>query len=170
MTDKKQPKTPTEQKAKKKLPPKRYRGTRGMGQLLTKQLKNSTQKRGFNEGHIILKWSTIAPDFAARAMPTKLDYKGTLILTVSSASAQQEIMMGAPVLIDRINAFLGHSGVNNIRCQVGVVPPPVRPKSPPIMPSTKAVEQARQTCDNLPNSTLKDLLISLGAQIFNNKT
>lgn len=148
---------------------KRYKTTKNIGLLVGKQLKNSTQKRGFAEGHLILNWGKVCPEYASFSAPTKLSHTGTLTITAASDSAKQEMMMVAHPLKERINAFLGHDSIIKMRFITGPIPKKTFKKQTDIKPSTKAVEQAEKTCQNLPKSDLKEALIRLGAQIYTKK-
>lgn len=169
MPTEKQPKKNAVKKAPEKQvnkPVYRYRDAVGMARLLPKQLKNSTQKRGFQAGQLILNWDKICPEYATLALPTKLSYAGVLTLTVASDSAKQELLFAAPTLIQRTNSFLGHDAVEKIRCQTGILPPPPKKITPARAPDATAVERAEKTCNTLPQDNLKTALINLGAQIY----
>jgi|GEM_PF-2983509 len=170
-----QPKKPQKKQALKlktpavKKPERRYRDAVGMARLLPKQLKTSTQKRGFQAGQLILHWDKICPEYSALALPTKLSYAGVLTLTVASDSAKQELLLAAPIIVQRANGFLGHTAVEKIRCQTGVLPAPLKKAVLAPAPSASAVEWAEKTCHTLPQNDLKTALINLGAQIYSKK-
>ncbi|MBL8630106.1 MAG: DUF721 domain-containing protein [Rhodospirillaceae bacterium] len=86
-------------------------------------------KRGFASGAVIGRWPEIVgAELAAFAVPLEIKFprhrndKATLVLQVASGAAATLLQMKAPVLIDRVNAFLGYAAITRIEAQQGPLP------------------------------------------------
>ena len=90
-------------------------------------------RRGFGEGGLIAQWPAIAGEEIARhSAPLKLSFPrgerqgGTLTVRVAGAFAV-ELQHVAPLLIERINAYLGYGAITRLRLEQGRLPPRRRP-------------------------------------------
>jgi hypothetical protein len=97
--------------------PKRRGSFRAIGAELPKLARPVLGKRGLGEAQLLMHWEAIVgPDLAEEARPERLSFHkgerahGTLRLRVAPAAAL-ELQHQAPVIVERINAFLGYSAV-----------------------------------------------------------
>ena len=146
---------------------KRYYDTKSVAFLLPKHLKNSTQKRGFSEGQLILQWAKICPEYAHVSTPETLSHARVLRLAVASDSVKQEIAMASPQIIANLNLWLGYEAIHKIAFITRAFAPPAKKIGHKKTPSPLAVEKAKKTCNTIKNdTTLRDALTRLGALIY----
>jgi hypothetical protein len=101
-------------------PPKRRGKFRAVATELPKITRPILGKRGLGEAQLLLYWETIVgAELADSARPERLAFErggrthGTLRLRVAPAAAV-EIQHQAPVIVERVNAFLGYPAVERV--------------------------------------------------------
>ena len=141
---------PMDDRSKKKgrtpdAPPKHIaRGLLGVATLTERIARPALGKRGFAAGQVIGRWTDIVgTELAAATIPEKVQFDrgartgGTLHLRVSSGAAAALIQPQTPIIIERVNTFLGAGTINRIKVTQGPLPRHRTPK-----PITKAVPLA----------------------------
>jgi hypothetical protein len=130
-------------------------------------------KRGFANAAIIERWAEIVgSDLAQHAVPLEVKFQrqrndgATLVLQVASGAAATLLQMKAPVLLERVNAFLGYKAIARIDAQQGPLPRRARTKMKP-EPVLNAQEQTdiEQKIKNIVSSDLRVALQRLGSAI-----
>jgi hypothetical protein len=130
-------------------------------------------KRGFASGAVIARWPEIVgAELSAFAVPIEIKFprqrndKATLVLQVANGSAATLLQMKAPVLIDRVNAFLGYAAISRIEAQQGPLPRRQRMKAKP-EPVLNAAEESEieQKIKNVMSPDLRVALQKLGSAI-----
>ena len=119
----------------------RVRGLRAIGLAVSKLGAPILGKRG---GGLLVRlkadWPAIVgADWAAATWPAALGRDGGLRLRTLPAAAL-EIQHRAPLLIERINAFLGRPAVTRLSLVQGLLPlpPPARPPQQPALAAAEA--------------------------------
>lgn len=120
----------------------RARGLRTVGLAVSKLGAPILGKRG---GGLLIRlkadWPAIVgAEWAAATWPTALGRDGGLKLRTISAAAL-EVQHRAPLLIERINAYLGRPAVTRLRLVQGPLPLPP-PARRPLVPTLAAAEAA----------------------------
>ncbi len=130
-------------------------------------------KRGFASGAVITRWPEIVgAELAAFAVPLEIKFprhrndKATLVLQVANGSAATLLQMKAPVLVDRVNAFLGYAAIARIEAQQGPLPRRTRAQIKP-EPVLNAAEESdiEQKIKNVVAPDLRVALQKLGSAI-----
>jgi hypothetical protein len=129
-------------------------------------------RRGFGEGGLIAQWPTIAGEEIARhSAPLKLSFPrgerqgGTLTVRVVGAFAV-ELQHIAPLLIERINAYLGYGAIARLRLEQGRLPPRRRPALRQPAPLAPAEESAlAQSLGRIADDGLRQALDGLGRAV-----
>jgi len=161
--------------ATKEKPPKRdlARSTRRPGpRPLSAEVPAITRaalgRKGFAEAGLLIHWQDIAGGELARmSQPVKIQFGrasktgGTLTLRCGGAAAL-EIQHLAPVILERINAYLGHGAITRLKIEQGVALP-ARLKSlnlPAATPTETA--QIADRLEGVRDDELRDRLQRLG--------
>jgi hypothetical protein len=113
-----------------KAPPERIaRGLLGLAALTERIARPILGKRGFAAGQVIGRWPEIVgADLAAATAPERVQFDrgartgGTLHLLVASGAAAVLIHPQTPIIIDRVNAFLGAGTISHIKVTQGPLP------------------------------------------------
>jgi hypothetical protein len=129
-------------------------------------------RRGFGEGGLIAQWPAIAGEEIARhSAPLKLSFPrgerqgGTLTVRVAGAFAV-ELQHVAPLLIERINAYLGYGAIARLRLEQGRLPPRRRPALRHPAPLAPAEESAlAQSLGRITDDGLRQALDGLGRAV-----
>lgn len=88
-------------------------GTQELGALIPRATRPAFRKRSPDAAQILADWpQVVGPEVARMAEPVRLS-AGTLTLACSGPAAM-ELGMGAPTLIQRINAHLGRIAVRKL--------------------------------------------------------
>ncbi len=106
----------------KKEKEKRAYVTQALGAPVSKLTRTTYQKRGFADGEILHRWSTIVGELLAKAShPEKISYPtgkngdGTLYLRVGNPGLALDIQHMEPVILDRINAHFGYRAISRLK-------------------------------------------------------
>lgn len=109
-------------KAEKKAKDKRTYVTQAVGKTISKLTRSSYQKRGFADGEILHKWSTIVGEMLSRAShPEKIIYPnnkntdGTLHLRVGNPGLALDIQHMEPMIVERINGHFGYRAISRLK-------------------------------------------------------
>jgi hypothetical protein len=104
---------------------------RALGATLPWLTKSVLQKRGSGFAAVVTEWAQIVgPELAAASVPERLSGStGVLLLRVEGAAAV-ELQHLAPLLIERINTFLGRPAVTRIKLVRAPLPIPPQPPAP----------------------------------------
>jgi hypothetical protein len=114
----------------------RRAGLRAIAATLPTVTRRALGRRGFAEGGLAAEWTAIVgEELAARCIPERLARRaggegGTLTLRVEPGYAT-ELQHLAPLLIDRINGYLGHKAVGRLRFRHAGPRVPRAPSRPP---------------------------------------
>jgi hypothetical protein len=146
----------------------RRKGFRAVGVATSKLAAPIIAKRG---GGILTRlkaqWvAIVGPDWAAVTWPTALGRDGGLKLRAASGAAL-EIQHRAPLLIERINLFLGRPAITRLALVQGPLPlalPPTRPLLRPLAPGEIKALDKRLSDVTAPE--LRDALARLGKAVI----
>ncbi len=120
-------------------------GPRGLAAIMPAVGKRWFRRRGFAEAGLLLDWKTVVGNEIAQfTCPERLDRKGTLHLRVSGAFGVELIHL-EPVVIERINSYLGHRAVRRLSLLQGPLPRRPGPRRSPIRPLAPK-EEAELRC------------------------
>jgi len=144
-----------------------------IGALLPRAAGAALAKRGFAGAAVINAWPAIVgEELAAVAAPLEVKFalrrgdKATLVLQVASGAAATLLQMKAPLLIERVNGFLGAGTVGRIEARQGPLPKPRR-RTQPGQPPLRLEDEARvmQATAQVASAEIKDALQRLGLAI-----
>lgn len=153
--------------------PKRRGGSfRAIGAELPKLARPVLGKRGLGEAQLLMHWEAIVgPELAEDARPERLSFAkgerahGTLRLRVAPGAAL-ELQHQAPVVIERVNAFLGYPAVARLAFVQAPLPParprPVAPR--PLRPDEQ--EALVRRVETVDDEELRAALERLGAAVL----
>lgn len=108
------------------------RGMRALGAAVSRVAAPIVAKRGGGMlARLKAEWPEILGDrWAARSWPTALGRDGALTLRIDSAAAALELQHRTPLVIERINLFLGRAAVSRLKLVQGPLPLPPPPDPP----------------------------------------
>jgi len=155
----------------------RLRRPRAIAELVPRCLGEALAAKGFAGAEVLTRWGEIAgPELAAHSRPLEIKWPrrtgdagasrepATLVVRVSGAFAL-ELQQQAPVLIERINAYLGWGGIGRIRIKQGPVARPApRPPAPPALDVAAEARLAGQVA-GVADQRLADALLRLGRAV-----
>jgi len=144
-----------------------------IGALSAKAAKAALDKRGFASGNIINRWPEIVgAELAAFAMPMEIKFprqrndQATLVLQVSTGAAATLLQMKTPLLLERINGFLGYAAISRIEALQGPLPRPIKRRSKPQAPlSAEDEDRVNQKIRNIVSLDVRAALQKLGTAI-----
>src|SRR5262249_54038319 len=136
-------------------------GFRALGVAASKLAGPIIAKHG---GGILLRlkaeWAAIVgPDWAAVSWPTALGRDGALKLCAASGHAL-ELQHRAPLLIERINLFLGRAAITRLALFQGTLPLPTPPSA--ASPRRLAASEEKNLAEQLVDITDPELRTALG--------
>lgn len=152
-----------------------------IGGTLAKILKPAVRKRGLAAADLIMTWRDIAgPQFAECTLPDRIVWPrvpdgmegeavpGTLVVRCAGPAAvflQHE----APLLVERVNTFLGWYAVDRIKIVQGPIGEavPAREGPPPEIPEEKR-EEVAETVAGVSDDRLRRALSLLGKNVVAN--
>lgn len=137
---------------------------RQIGSFSTKFLRKAGARRGFAESEILAHWQKIVPTFGQFSRPVKL-WQGKLTVATNSSSAAMNMNMQTPLLIGRINQFLGYPAVDKIQCITTAFVVENDETFKPIVPNNGAKGRAKARCSEVKNDEIREVLERLGAAI-----
>lgn len=158
---------------------KRGKGFRRTGALLSRNMREIGESRGFAVSRVLTHWAEIAgPDLASVTRPVDVSYGrqglgATLTILTTGANAPL-VEMQKDRLRERVNACYGYAAISRVRItQVAATgfsegrvefepAPPAEPAQPSEPTRTKAREMAEQVGDD----GLRVALSELGANIL----
>jgi hypothetical protein len=142
-------------------------------------------KRGFSEAHVLAHWPEIAGAALAEfSSPEKLVFPrtsgeeaargrrggATLVVRVDGPIAI-EIRHLEPQIIERINAYYGHSAVARLKLVQGPLPAKRRPRLRRLRPLTAGERAAlAQELEKIEEPALKEALKKLGERVIGART
>ncbi|MBX6368635.1 MAG: DUF721 domain-containing protein [Rhodospirillales bacterium] len=151
---------------------KRGGGFRAIGAALPRLATPVLGKRGLGEAQLLLHWEAIVgAELAEDARPERLSFpkgersRGTLRLRVTPAAAPT-VQHDAPLIIERINAFLGYPAVARLSL---VQAPPASPRARPAAPRPLRPEERKALAERVApvgNEELRAALERLGAAVL----
>jgi hypothetical protein len=152
--------------------PKRRGRFRAIGAELPKLARPVLGKRGLGEAQLLMHWEAIVgPELAEEARPERLSFHkgerahGTLRLHVAPGAAL-ELQHQAPVIVERINVFLGYPAVARLAFVQGQ-PISVRPRRPPPRPLRPDEQEAlAKRVEAVDDEALRTALERLGAAVI----
>jgi hypothetical protein len=147
---------------------------RPLAELIGRAVGDVFAKQGFASGELVTHWPEIVGDeVAAHAEPIKLQWQrtregdepqpATLLLRVEGPAAL-EVQHLAPVILERVNRFLGWRAVGRIGIRQAPLNRPVRPKPPPA-PSPEQTARVAATLTAVEDEGLRAALARLGAAV-----
>jgi len=151
------------------------KGPRALAAVLPKVAEPTLRKRGFSAVEIITNWREIVgPDLANEASPDRLAFprgarsQGTLHVTAPGAVAL-EIQHLEPLIIERVNTYLGYGAVCRIALTQGPARkrPDARKKVPAKPRPVNPIRQAEIDADTvgIASEPLRDALRGLGKSV-----
>jgi hypothetical protein len=162
-------KSPDEPNLRASVPDsERRKGFRAVGVATSKLALPIIAKRG---GGILTRlkaqWvAIVGPDWAGVTWPTALGRDGVLKLRAASGAAL-EIQHRAPLLIERINLFLGRPEITRLALVQGPLPlalPPTRPLLRPLAPGE--IKALDKRLSDVTEPELRDALARLGKAVI----
>ena len=146
----------------------RRNGLRALAASLPAIAGKALGRRGFGEAGIITDWAAIVgPALAAQSLPLKLSFPrgqrndGVLLVRVAGPLAI-ELQHLAPLVLERVNTYLGYRAVGQLKLRQGVVPPAAAAEpEAPALPEAALAELRRQT-DGIADEALREALEGLG--------
>lgn len=148
---------------------------RAIGAELPRITRPALGRRGLGEGQLLTHWAAIVgPEIAEEAWPDRLNFPrgqrrdGTLRLRVSAAAAL-EVQHRAPIILERINGFLGYSAVARLTLMQAPAPrrepPPLHAR--PLRPEENAALTEQLAAIQDPE--LRSALARLGRAVIGNQ-
>lgn len=154
----------------------RLAGLRALGEAVAALTRPIVAKRGFARGGLVAEWTTIVGErLAASSLPERVSYppkqsrNGTLHLRVASGSLAMELQHLEPVLIERINGYLGYPAIARVRLIQGPLPALARRPAQPVPPLPLSVEEEQalaQRLDGIGDAGLRQALAALGQVVL----
>lgn len=157
---------------------RKSRGFLQTGGLLSSQIRNASEKRGFSETRLLTHWAEIAgPAIAKISRPVKVGYTrqgmgATLTLLTTGANAPM-VQMQLPQIKDRVNATYGYAAISRIHITqtspTGFADGQAdfhhdAPQKPPL--SADAKDALARTVSDVSDGGLKAALAALGENIL----
>jgi hypothetical protein len=101
-------------------PERRGRGFAHAAGLLGPQMRDLASRRGFSDASLLTRWDEIAgPALAPHCRPLRIsratDGAGGVLHLLAAPGRGPELTASAPLLVERVNAALGHRAVSRIR-------------------------------------------------------
>jgi hypothetical protein len=152
----------------------RRAGLRALAATLPKVTKRALGKRGFADAGLLADWpAVVGREIAERCVPRKLARArpggreaGTLTLKVEPGAAL-ELQHLEPLLIERINAYLGYRAVGRLRFLQGRIgTQPARTPSPPPTPQPGAERALRGRLESVEDPDVRAALEGLGRAVL----
>ena len=146
----------------------RGHGFRAIGVAVSKLGAPIVGKRG---GGLLVRLKTdwpaiVGTDWAAVSWPTAVSRDGCLKLRATPAAAL-ELQHRAPLLIERVNVFLGHSAVTRLILVQGPLPLPAAPSgSPPPPPAPGEAAALDERLSNIADRELRAALARFGRAVI----
>ncbi len=141
---------------------------RALAASLPKVAGKAFGRRGLAEGGLIADWpSVVGAELAAVSLPRGLSRggEGTLTLRVESAHALA-LQHLEPLVIERVNGYLGYRAVARLRLQQGPLGRHRSPARPPPAPLTPAEEaRLREQTATVGDAALRGALEKLGRAV-----
>lgn len=137
-------------------------GPRPVGALVPAITRAAFRRRAPATAQIVADWEAIVgPALSATAMPRRFA-AGTLTVACPGPVAL-ELQHLSGMLIERINAHLGHPAVARLRFVQDATP---AAPDPPAPPPPQAVAAAESAVAGLPSGELRDALAALGRAVL----
>lgn len=159
------------------------RGFRHTGTLLSRQVKETGQDRGFLETRILTHWPEIVgKDTANLCRPVEVSHRqgfGATLVLLSSGSNAPVIEMQRETIRDRVNAVYGYSAITKVRITqtsrygFGEDATPFSAAAPvpkEMSPDPQALQIAKNTVRPIEDERLRSALQTLGAHVMAAKT
>ncbi|MDG2244447.1 MAG: DciA family protein [Rhodospirillaceae bacterium] len=155
-------------------PDRTSRGLLGIAALTERVARPVLGKRGFSAGQVIGRWTElVGAELAASTSPERVQFhrgarvNGTLYLRVASGAAAALVQPQVPLIIERLNGFLGPNAISDIKVTQG--PLPHRYTKTPV-PRTRAISSealadAETEVGALGSDALRNSLARLGARL-----
>lgn len=157
-------------------------GFSSIAQILSPIAKKTIGKQGFVEVEIITNWDKIVgEDLAAFTNPQKIDFNknqrdnGTLHIQSLSGAFALEIKHKENYIIDKINSYFGYQAVSKIMISQSISSKSIKNREFDVEDSQKVLvsideeNYIKKITGDLENPKLKEALIRLGKDIFNNE-
>ena len=144
-----------------------------IGALLPRATAVALGNRGFAGSSVINRWAAIVGEDLARVatpLEVKFPYQknndATLVLQVSSGAAATLLQMKAPIIIERVNGFLGHATVSRIQVQQGPLPQKrTREAAAAVVLSPEDEQKVLHATEHISSPDIKAALTQLGFAI-----
>lgn len=158
-------------------PPLAASWSRPLADLVDKTIEPALARQGFGESQIILHWDEIVGErLAAATEPLALKWRprsqgsrqfspATLMIRVESGFAL-ELQHLAPVVIERVNAYLGFACIERIALRQGPLCRKDQGSRRSAGPSPAAVAKAAALVKDMAETPLREALARLGAQVI----
>lgn len=160
---------------KSDAPPDRIsRGLLGMAALTERVARPVLGKRGFAVGQVISRWGDIVgAELALSTTPERVQFErgartgGTLHLRIASGGAAVLIQPQIPLIIERVNGFLGADAISRIKVVQGPLAQryKTKPRIRSIPLSADALAETDATLGPVESPELRQALARLGARL-----
>ncbi|MFQ6018969.1 MAG: DUF721 domain-containing protein [Kiloniellaceae bacterium] len=149
--------------------PRRSGRPQALAVSLSRVTQDALRHRNFAERSLIVDWASIAgPDIARICHPLKLSFArrdrrmdGTLALRVQAGQATR-VQHLEPLLLERINGYLGYRAVASLRLQPGPPPRPAAAGAEDSPGPKGAAADKREAASPIPEPALRSALQRLG--------
>jgi hypothetical protein len=152
---------------------RRYGRPTSIGTLLPKAAAAALDQRGFASGAVLNRWPDIVgDDLSSYAVPIEIKFQrqrndqATLVLQVSSGAAATLLQMKAPLIIERVNTFLGYGAIHRIQSVQGPLPPKRKAQAPvPVKLSAEEESDVVQATRQISSPEIRTAMTDLGLAI-----
>jgi hypothetical protein len=150
------------------------RGLLGVAALTDRIARPVLGKRGFSAGQVIGRWvEIVGPELAASSAPDRVQFDrgartgGTLHLRVASGAAAALIQPQTPLIVERVNGFLGPDTIRHIKVAQGPLPQRYLKRPVPRVRqiTEEALADAEREIGTLDSDPVRQALARLGARL-----
>ena len=150
------------------------RGPKALADAVARITKPAFGKRGLSSAAIVNQWpAIIGPVLAAHSVPERIVYPkgertgGTLYLRIDSGSLATELQHLQPLLIERVNGYIGYRAVADLKMIQGPLPPRIESPPPRVRPLNASEEKALQkSLMSVDDHGLRASLEALGRSVM----
>ncbi len=152
----------------------RGRGPKALADAVARITKPAFGKRGLSSAAIVNQWpAIIGPVLAAHSAPERIVYPkgertgGTLYLRIDSGSLATELQHLQPLLIERVNGYIGYRAIAEVKIIQGPLPEREKPSPPGVRPLIATEEEALENClMSVDDPGLRASLEALGRSVM----
>ena len=137
---------------------------RQLGNFSTKLMRKAAARRGFAEAELLANWHRIVPSFADFSRPIKM-WQGALTVAVNSSSAAMNMQMQMPMILSKVNQYLGYSAVHKITFTQAAFKLEKDESVVQIVADAGAKVRAKARCGEVSDEQIREALEGLGSLV-----